>query len=591
MRSSAWTIGVSLVAALSLAIAACGGGDSSSDSGSSKTKVGSVPSGAKTGGKLTVLSVGDVQHADCGQAYYQYDYFFCYATQRPLYSYKPDDGVNMVPDLASAAPEVAADGKTVTIKIRSGVKFSPPVNREVTSKDVKYAIERMFFDTVQTGYATLYFNDIRGAKAGVKPGTKIPGIETPDDHTIILHLTKSTAGVLAAGALALPGTSPVPEEWAAKFDKKTPTTYGENQVATGPYMVANNAAGKSIGYQPGKGLQLVRNPNWDKATDYKPAYVDEIQALQGNDDTTVASRRILSGQGMINGDWSPGPSTLKEASTKNKSQLVFVPAASIRYVAMNTTVKPFDNVNVRRAVSAAMDRNALRLARGGPLTGQMATHYLPPGINGFDDAGGQKGPGDDFLNETGEPDMAVAAKYMKAAGYPSGKYTGGDSVLMVGSNEGTAANVSEIVKANFEKLGFKVILRLVTTPVMYGKYCQSPAANVAVCPNMAWGKDFSDGQPLLDPLYNGNNILQQANNNVSELNVPAINDASEKSELVTAPAERAKAWANVDKQITSQAPAVPWLWDKQASIESANVSGAISSFNTMWDAAWTSIKR
>ena len=267
MRTSAWTVGVAVAATLSLAVAACGGGKSSSDKGTTPAKTGSSSTAGKPGGKLTVLAVGDIQHSDCGQAYYQYDYFFCYATQRPLYSYKPDDGEHMVPDLASAPPQVSADGKTVTVKIRSGVKFSPPVNRAATSKDVKYAIERMFFNTVQTGYATLYFNDIKGAKAGVKPGTTISGIETPDDQTIVFHLTKPTAGVLAAGALALPGTAPVPEEWAKKFDAKTPTTYGENQVATGPYMVKNNAAGKSIGWQPGKSLDLVRNPNWDKSTD------------------------------------------------------------------------------------------------------------------------------------------------------------------------------------------------------------------------------------------------------------------------------------------------------------------------------------
>ena len=588
MRTTAWSVGVAVAATLSLAVAACGGGKSSSDKGTTPAKTGSTA--GKPGGKLTVLAVGDIQHSDCGQAYYQYDYFFCYATQRPLYSYKPDDGEKMVPDLASAPPEVSADGKTVTVKIRTGVKFSPPVDRAVTSKDVKYAIERMFFNTVQTGYATLYFNDIKGAKAGVKPGTTISGLETPDDQTIVFHLTKPTAGVLAAGALALPGTAPVPEEWAKKFDAKTPTTYGENQIDTGPYMVKNNAAGKSIGWQPGKSLDLVRNPNWDKSTDYKPAYLDEIQALSGNDDTTVASRRILSDQSMISGDWSPGPSTLKEASTNNKSQLVLVPGATIRYVAINTTVKPFDNVNLRKAISAGMDRNALRLARGGPLIGDMATHYLPPGINGFEQAGGARGPGADFLNATGEPNLTLAADYMKKAGYPSGKYTGSDSVLMVGSNEGTAANVSEIVKANFEKLGFKVTLRLVTTPVMYGKYCQSPAAKVAVCPNMAWGKDFADGQTLLDPLYNGDNILKVANNNVSQLNVPALNDAMAKAKLVTDVPQRGTAWADIDKSITDEAPAVPWLWDKQASIESANVNGVISSFNTMYDPSWTSLK-
>src|SRR6185312_17561800 len=114
-------------------------------------------------------------------------------------------------DVASADPEVSHDGKTVTVKIRQGVKFSPPVNRDVTSKDVKYAIERGFFNTVQNGYAGAYFGDLIGAKLGAKPGTKISGIETPDDQTIIFHLSRGTGGVLA-GALALPLSAPVPEE-------------------------------------------------------------------------------------------------------------------------------------------------------------------------------------------------------------------------------------------------------------------------------------------------------------------------------------------------------------------------------------------
>ena len=93
------------------------------------------------------------------------------ATQKALYGYEPDDPDNAVDDLAEGAPEISADGKTVTVKIKKGVKFSPPVDREVTSKDVKYAIERGFFNTINNGYAGAYFGDIVGAKVAVKPGT------------------------------------------------------------------------------------------------------------------------------------------------------------------------------------------------------------------------------------------------------------------------------------------------------------------------------------------------------------------------------------------------------------------------------------
>ena len=95
-----------------------------------------------------------------------------YAISRPLYTYKPDDAENPSPDLAEADPEISEDNKTITVKLKKGVKFSPPVNREVTSEDVKYAIERAFTTTVPNGYASAYFGEIEGAEGRVKPGSE-----------------------------------------------------------------------------------------------------------------------------------------------------------------------------------------------------------------------------------------------------------------------------------------------------------------------------------------------------------------------------------------------------------------------------------
>jgi peptide/nickel transport system substrate-binding protein len=566
----------------------CGGGNSSA--GDEKTSGVGAPVQGKTGGKLTVLWTDDVDNIDCGISYYQMGYMVCYATQRPLYSWKPEDGQHAVPDLAESDPQISDDGKTVTVKIRKGVKFSPPVNREVTSKDVKYAIERGFFNTVQNGYAGAYFGDVSGAKQGVKPGTKISGIETPDDQTIVFHLKRGTGGVLA-GALALPLSAPVPEEYAKKFDAKQPSLYGQNQVATGPYMIENNASGKAVGYEAGRRIHLVRNPNWDKATDYKPAYLDEIDMPQGNDDTTIASRRVVDGSDMLTGDFSPPPAILAQVvrNSAQKDQLLLFPGGSVRWVSMNTTIKPFDDINVRKAVIAGFDRNAMRLVRGGELVGDIPTHEIPPGLPGFEEAGGMKGPGLDFMSHP-SGDMALAAEYFKKAGYPSGKYTGGKELLMVGTSEGVAQKAAEVAKEQFEKMGFKVRLRLVTQDAMYTRFCNSPPADVAICPNVSWGKDFADAQTILDPTFNGKNIVQAGNSNWPELDDPKINAAMDKAEVITDPTERAKAWARIDTMITAAAPSVPWIWDKQALIRSKDVNGAVSEFNSMWDLSWTSLK-
>jgi peptide/nickel transport system substrate-binding protein len=585
-RSFQWTIILGVLLALTLGVAACGGDD---DSGGNETGTNTgTPQEGKKGGKLTSLWTDDVDNIDCGITYYQMGFQVCSATQKALYGYKPEDAVNPVPDLAEAAPDISEDGKTVTVKIKSGVKFSPPVDREVTSKDVKYAIERGFFNSVNNGYAGAYFGDLVGAKVGAKPGAKIDGIETPDDQTIVFKLKRGSGGVLA-GAMALPLTAPVPEEYAAEFDAKQPSLYGQNQVATGPYMIENNASGKAVGYEAGRRIHLVRNPNWEKSTDYKPAYVDEIDMPQGNDDTTVASQRVIDGNDMLTGDFSPPPQVLAQVVKTKKDQLALFPGGSTRYVNMNTTVKPFDDINVRKAVIAGFDRNAMRLARGGELVGDIPTHMIPPGLPGFDEAGGLKGPGLDFMSHP-SGDMALAAEYLKKAGYASGKYEGDQELLMIGTSEGVAQKAAEIAKENFEKLGFKVRLRLVTQDAMYTRFCNSPPANVAICPNVSWGKDFADAQTILDPTFNGKNIVQQGNSNWPELDVPEINKAMDDAELLTDPKERAEAWAKIDVMVTEQAPLVAWIWDKQALLRSEDVNGAVSEFNSMWDLSWTSLK-
>ncbi|MEN3279562.1 MAG: peptide/nickel transport system substrate-binding protein, partial [Solirubrobacteraceae bacterium] len=240
----------SVVAALALVVAACGGDNGGGSSGSSGggNAANQETGGGKTGGVLKQLGASDVDYLDPGHTYYTGGYQVAYATQRPLYNFKPDNGKDPVPDLAADKPQLSDDLKTVTVKIKPGVKFSPPVNREVTSKDVKYAFERFFSTNVGGQYAT-YFSSIEGAPKtptkGVKP---ISGITTPDNQTIVFKLTRPE-GVLISAALVMPITMPVPEEYAKKYDAKNPSTYNTHVVATGPYMVKNDAQGNTVGYQ------------------------------------------------------------------------------------------------------------------------------------------------------------------------------------------------------------------------------------------------------------------------------------------------------------------------------------------------------
>jgi peptide/nickel transport system substrate-binding protein len=102
---------------------------------------------------------------------------------------------------------------------------------------------------------------------------------------------------------------------------------------------------------------------------------------------------------------------------------------------MNTTIPPFDDVNVRRAVVAGFDREAMRLTFGGDVSGDIPTHFLPPGIQGFDEAGGLEGQGLDFMARP-RGDLDLAAEYFRRAGFAAGRYDGEETLLMVGENQG-----------------------------------------------------------------------------------------------------------------------------------------------------------
>lgn len=577
-----------LVVLASLAVAACGSDDKdSSSSGDSTTK--SVPTGQK-GGTVTALAAGDVDYMDPGQTYYTFGYQVAYSVNRALYYFSPEDSSKQIPDTADGEPEIAEDGKSMTIKLQEGIKFSPPVNRAIKCDDIKYAFERAFSENVPNAYATQYFGDIVGAPSKPTKGIKdISGITCPDDQTIAFALKTPTAGALYA-ALVMPITIPVPREYASKFDESNPSKYDKNVVFTGPYQVKNNSKGELTGWEPGKQISAVRNPNWDAKTDFRPAYLDSWKIAQGNTDAAVASKRILQGSQLVQGDGAPPAEVLKQAVQQYKSQLIFSPAGGTRYIAMNTQRPPFDDANVRKAVIAATDRNALRLARGGAVIGPIAWSYLPPDFPGGKQSGGLKPPADiDFLQKD-QGDLALAQEYLKKAGFADGKYKG-DPIFMPATNADPGKKMAEVMQAQLEKLGFEVNARFLPQNTLYTKYCNSGESNYDICPNVGFFKDFLDGASLIKPTFYGPAIIPQNNTNWPLLDDANVNKLIETASATKPGEERDQAWADANLAIAKLGVAVPVVWDNQPIIASKDVNLVADDYSNSPFMAFLSIKQ
>ncbi|MGA2928135.1 MAG: ABC transporter substrate-binding protein [Solirubrobacteraceae bacterium] len=610
------TVGLMLAVVLALGVAACGSSSSKSSTASATSsssavsvplKAGENPLGqvldqGQKGGTLTAYSSEDFEHLDPGESYFDEDYIVDYATQTPLFAYMPNNSTDVSPLLATEIPTtsnggITDGGKTVTVHIRPGFHYSPPVNREVTAQDVAFAIERGANPNVANPYFPAYFGSgapapLVGAQSPNYKGGPIPGIQTPSKYTIVFHTTKPSGSFLVQ-ALSLPLSSPVPPEFVEPLDKHSPTTFGSQYLtATGPYMLqANPKTGQfsGIGYQTGKSATLVRNPNWSASTgDWRPAYLDKINILIGGE-ATVIGEQVLKGTDSVQLD-TPAQSIVELAYKQYPSQITFTTGSGDHYAGLDTAAGPFKNVDLRRAVWAALDREAIVKARGGPLVAEPMTHFIYPGNQGYAQAGGAAGPQTDY-NADVNGNMTVATKYMKLAGYASGKYTGSATLQVVGASNGNDPAIIQVVNSALTSLGFKTHVSEVDQSVMYAKYCGVPKQEIDVCPTTGWIRDFADPLTTLYATFYGPAIVPTNNSNWSQFNNPQVNAAMAKAALITDPTARAQAWANVDTMLVDDAAALPEEFDNQANIRSADVNGINDIWDIgTWDLSFTSLK-
>ncbi len=406
-------------------------------------------------------------------------------------------GNEVLPDLADGMPEVSSDGLTYTFKLKQGVMFGPPLNRAVTSADVAYAFERLANPTLSsTGYPQ-YYTVIDGfSEFGDGKADTIAGIETPDPQTIVFHLTKPAGDFLLR--LAMPATAPIPEEVAKCFTENG--EYGRYVISSGPYMlegsdqldISSCDAMKPIaGFDPERFLTFVRNPNYDPATDsaeMRESLPDRFE-FTINTNTDDIFDRVKAG--LID-DTQAGetPKVLREYSEDDElaPRLKSYPDDSVFYVSMRLTTPPFDDLHVRRAVSFALDKAGMRQAIGGPTTGDIATHFIPPsmspGLDGYNP----------FPSTDDAGDVSAAMEEMKQSAYDTDKdglcdASECEDVLLIAGPIDRDQAIATVIAASLEKIGIRVEQRTVNNP---SAPLSNPKSEVGLSGSRGWSKDYAD---------------------------------------------------------------------------------------------------
>ncbi len=417
MRSRA----VALAAVLALA-AACTGSDGGSLG----------PSAPPThelwrGGTLRLAFAGDAfEQLDPQREYYfpSWELFRC-CLLRTLFSYNglpaSEGGAEARPDLADGQPEISADGLTWTIRVKPGIRYAPPLEDvEITAQDFVRALMREASPVAAVGYP-FYYSVIRGFDAYASgDADTISGLETPDEHTLVVRLTEP-AGDLP-NRLAMAAAAPIPPNpyrpdealGAAEGHDR----YGPFLIASGPYMIEDSSdldlsasPGEQEpvgGYTPTRydeqgraiaqgSLVLVRNPSWDPATDdLRAAYADRIEvqlggALSGayRADSKELSEAVEAGtlDHVLDLVSTRAQVRRYRSDPAMEGRVTTEPTGFQFYVLLNLAVPPFDDLHVRKAVAYAMDeaelvRTALaeRTDFGFANQAVVATHIAPDDI-------------------------------------------------------------------------------------------------------------------------------------------------------------------------------------------------------------------
>jgi peptide/nickel transport system substrate-binding protein len=504
------------------------------------------------------------------------------------YTHEPGAAGNaLVGDLATSVPTPTDGGLTYTYHLRSGVKFGPPVNRAVTSKDVAYAMNRLA-DANDGGEYSFYYTVIKGwnqaatQSASSKKLVPVSGISTPNDSTIVFHLTQPTGDFNRR--MSMPATAPIPPEVGACFEGKV-GNYGRNVISSGPYMLQGSsgkfttcAALKPFsGYAGANGskLFLVRNPNYDQSTDpYRKNYINEFKfVVNSNADDIFA--KVQAGQ-YDDEVSSPTPKTIRQYATTPSLKPRMIPNVGDRtnYITMNLTQPPFDDIHVRKALNYIIDKAALQKAWGGPIPGSIATHIVPPVLYN-----GGLAEYDPYATPNESGSVAKAAAEMKQSKYDpghTGKCTASvcKNVLLISDTRSVDKTMAPIIENDAAKIGIHFTIRSIN-----GAYptIQKPSNNIPISDRSSWGKDYADPYTFFAELFDGGAIIKDGNTNYSLVgltpaiaktvgatgsisNVPTVDPEINACSKALGQA-RTTCWENLDKKLMTQVvPWVPYLW-------------------------------
>jgi peptide/nickel transport system substrate-binding protein len=486
---------------------------------------GGTASGGKESGTLRVTYASFPSYLDPALSYDTESYTALYNTYIPLLTYahaNGEAGGKVIPGLAKALPKISDDGRTYTLFLRLGLKYSD--GTPVRASDFTSSVERML--KLNSG-GSAFFTGIVGAEhfLETKQGG-IAGIQTDDKSgEIIVHLT--TPRGTFSNELGLMFTAPLPPRTPAKNLTPKPPP------ATGPYVITRS--------QPGSGWEYKRNPYWLQNNaklmpELPSGHVDRIDVTVIRNPSTQVNNIE---QGKFDFMENPPPSD-RYAEVKGKyegSQFRVEPQINTYYFWMNTQKAPFDDLKVRQAVNYAVDPAALERIYAGSLSGSQ--QILPPGMPGYKQF--QLYPHD-----------LAKANQMIAEANPVDR-----EITVWTDNEGPNEEAGTYYQDVLSKLGFDAKLKVLSGDSYFTVMGNRSTPDLDTG-WVNWFEDYPNPNDFFQPLLAAESIQPTNNTNWAQFDDPAL--SAKIAQLGTeplGPSQEAE-YAELDREFMEQAPWAPY---------------------------------
>jgi ABC-type transport system substrate-binding protein len=437
-----------------------------------------------------------------------------------------DDNGHVVPDLAERF-ERSDDGLVYRFFLREGLKFHD--GSPITAKECARSIERALHPDTPSSFASFYDHLDGFEEFNVKKtADHIRGVVVEGERVLSLHLKEADAAFLSI--FAMQALRPVCPSGGDKYEDTW------QPCGAGPFKLESWDRGRSV--------RAVRFDGWWEPG--KP-YIDAI-------DYTYVMGLVTQRFKFEQGDLDIDREQLTSDTFKWQSDPRWKPLGGYDHIpsiggeVMNVEMPPFDNVEVRRAVAAAIDREQFRMIKTSAI--EPLTRVLVPVLGGDDPT---------FVGQ--KYDYPAALEHMKRAGFPYDPKTGEGGwpkpIVYPIYKQGLYENSAQVIQQQLAKIGIRIELKIVSYPTYLA--ITKRRGIIALSPG-GWSQDFPDASDFFDPIFASSQINDEDTNNNAFYANPKLDDLLVRGRKELDPAVRKRIYDEADTIVCDEAP---WAMEYQ----------------------------